>query len=39
MQLQNLQCDNAGENVAFKKACKEEGLGMEFELTTPSTPQ
>ena len=39
MQVQYLHCDNAGENVSFEKACKQEGLGMEFEYTTPGMPQ
>ena len=39
MQVQYLCCDNTGENVAFKKACKQEGLGVGFECTAPGTPQ
>ena len=34
-----IRCDNAGENKALEKACKQEGLGITFEYTTPSTPQ
>ena len=30
LQVQYLCCDNAGENVAFKKAFKQEGLGIDF---------
>ena len=26
----NICCNNAGENVAFKKACKQEGMGVKF---------
>ena len=38
-QVQYLCCDNAGENDAFEKACKQEGMGMEFEFTAHGTPQ
>ena len=37
MQVQYLCCYNAGENIAFKKTCKQEGLGLEFVFTAPST--
>ena len=33
MQVQHLWYDNTGENVAFKKAYNQEGLGVEFEYT------
>ena len=39
IQVQYLHHDNAGENVALKKACKQEGMGMEFEFITPGNPQ
>ena len=39
MQVQHLCCDNAGENIAFKKACKQEGLEMEFQYTVPGMLQ
>ena len=39
IQVQYLCYDNTGENVDFEKACKQEGMGMEFEFTTPGTPQ
>ena len=39
MQVQYLHYDNAGENVAFKKACKQEGLGIDFEFTAPGMSQ
>ena len=39
LQVQYLHCDNAGENVAFKKACKQEGLGLVFKYTVPGMPQ
>ena len=28
IQVQYLHCDHAGENVDFKKVCKQEGMGM-----------
>ena len=34
-----VRCDNAGENEAFKEACKQEGLGISFEYTAPRTPE
>ena len=39
LQVQRLRCDNTGENQAFKKACNQEGLGIDFEYTAPGTPQ
>ena len=39
MQAQCLCCDNAGENVAFKTACKVERIGIILKFTAPSTPQ
>ena len=39
MKVQYLCCNNAGENVAFKKACKQEGLGEGFKYTAPDMPQ
>ena len=39
LQVQRLRCNNAGENQAFEKACNQEGLGIDFEYTTPGTPQ
>ena len=35
----NIRCDNAGENTALEKLCKQEGLGITFEYTAPGTPQ
>ena len=32
-------CDNSGENISFKKVCKQEGLRVTFECTAPKTPQ
>ena len=37
--IETLRCDNAGENVKFKKLAEEEGLGVQFEFTAPYTPQ
>ena len=39
LQIQYLHCDNMGENVIFKKVCKQEGLGVDFEYSVPSMPQ
>ena len=39
MRVQYLCCDNASENVPFKKACKQEGMALELQFTTPSIPQ
>ena len=38
MHIQYLSCENVGENVAFKKACKQERVGMEFEFTVLHIP-
>ena len=32
LQVQYLHCDNARENVAFKKGCKKEGLGWTLNI-------
>ena len=39
LQVQRLPCNNAGKNQAFKRTCKQEGLGINFEYTAPSMPQ
>ena len=39
LQVQYLHCDNAGGNVAFKKACKQDGLVVDFDYTAPDMPQ
>ena len=39
LQLQCIHCDNAGKNQAFKKTCKQEGLGIDLEYTAPGMPQ
>ena len=31
--------NNAEENIFIKKACKKEGLGVDFEYTAPGVPQ
>ena len=31
--------DNAGDNLALRRACEKEGSGASFELTAPGTPQ
>ena len=31
--------DDAGENVALEKACKQQQLGVTFEFSGPRTPQ
>ena len=38
-QVQYLCYDNPGENVVFKKACKQKDLKLEFEYTATGTPQ
>ena len=39
LHVQHLCCNNAGENVAFEKACKQEGLVNDFKYTAPGRPQ
>ena len=39
MQVLYLRCDNRDERIAFKKACNQKVLGVEFEYTTPGMPQ
>ena len=39
LQVKYLCCNNVGENFAFEKAYKEEGLGVDFKYTAPGTPQ
>jgi hypothetical protein len=34
-----IRCDNAGENIALEKLCLLEGMGIQFEYTSPHTPQ
>ena len=39
LQVQYLCCDDAGKNITFKKACKQEGLRVDFKYTAPGMPQ
>ena len=39
LQVQYLCCDNAGQDIAFQKACKQEELGVDFKYTAPDLPQ
>ena len=39
IKVQHLHFDNAGENIDFEMVCKQKGMWMEFEYTTPGTPQ
>ena len=34
-----IRCDNAGENILLEEWCKKEGLGIQFEYTSPNSPQ
>ena len=34
-----IRCDNAGENKSLEKACRQEGMGITFEYTSPNSPQ
>ena len=34
-----ISCNNASENEASEKLCKQEGMGEKFEYTMPDTPQ
>ena len=38
LHVQYLHCNNAGENQAFKKNCKQEVLGIDFKYTAPGMP-
>jgi len=37
--VKKIHCNNAGENVAFQRNAKEEGLGLNFKFTAHATPQ
>ena len=39
LQVQYFCCDNAEENIAFERACKQEGLGNDFEYAAPGMQQ
>jgi hypothetical protein len=34
-----IRCDNAGEKILLEKWCKKEGLRIQFEYTSPNSPQ
>jgi histone deacetylase 1/2 len=34
-----IRCDNAGENLKLQQACAKEALGIQFEYTSPGSPQ
>ena len=38
MHVQYLHYGNAAENVAFEKACKQEGLELDFKYNAPEMP-
>ena len=38
-QIQEIQCDNAGENHAFEVLYKKERNGVAFKYAVPGTPQ
>ena len=33
------RCENMGENEDFKRACRQEGVDVQFECTMLGTPQ
>ena len=37
--VKTIRGDNSGENMKFEQLCKQEGMGITFEYTTPGTPQ
>ena len=37
--MRHIHCKNAGENEAFHKQCKQEGMGINFAYTMLSVPQ
>ena len=39
IKVQSIRCDNARENLKFEEECKNQGLKVKFEYTTPGTPQ
>ena len=39
IEVKYIWCDNAGENVAFREKCEQEGFGINFEFTAPGMPQ
>jgi len=39
IQVKYIRCDDAGENRKLEQECLKAGLGIQFEFTTPGTPQ
>jgi hypothetical protein len=39
IQVKFLRLDNAGENYALEKECKQQNLAVKFEYSGPRTPQ
>ena len=39
VQIKHVRCENAGENIKLDELCKEKGLGIKFQYTSPNTPQ
>ena len=39
IEVKQLRCDNAGENIKAQEEAEKQGLGLEFEFTAPDTPQ
>ena len=37
--LRFIRCDNASGNKKLQEICEKEGFGIQFEYTTPDTPQ
>ena len=37
--MKYIRCENTGENKSLEKDSKRDGLGIQFEWTTPGTPQ
>ena len=37
--MEYARCDNAIENEDFERACKQEGIGIQFQYIVPGTPQ
>ena len=37
--MKNIQCDKGGEYLVLETASKQEGHGIHFEHTAPSTPK
>ena len=37
--IQHICSNDDSENEAFERLCKQEGMGVEFEYTTPDPPQ